>query len=59
MKGRVVLVTGGASGIGRAVAEIFLKNGAKVSFDLRTLSHRDDMEVNNTTRTGARSLSNR
>lgn len=32
LKGKVVVITGGATGIGRAVIEQFIQNGAKVAF---------------------------
>jgi len=38
MSGQVVMITGGAKGIGRACAEEFLKNGDRVSILSRTLS---------------------
>ncbi|NBW99206.1 SDR family NAD(P)-dependent oxidoreductase, partial [bacterium] len=36
MKNQVVMITGGAKGIGRACAEAFLKHGASVSLISRT-----------------------
>ena len=41
MEGKVALVTGGASGVGRATVELFVKEGAQVVLtdDLRKLAH--------------------
>ncbi len=34
LNGKIAVVTGAAMGIGRAITEVFLQNGAKVKFDL-------------------------
>jgi 15-hydroxyprostaglandin dehydrogenase (NAD) len=40
LKGKIVLVTGGAAGIGRAYCEELLKHGAKVSVHTNLTKYR-------------------
>jgi len=42
MKDKVVVITGGSSGIGKALAEVFGKNGSKI---LITGRHKADLEL--------------
>ena len=41
LEGKVALVTGAAYGIGFAIAEAYIKAGAKVAFNCRSQEHMD------------------